>query len=143
MADEEVVVYWDASAVLSALFQDDHSEEALAWSRQHGVHLLSSLGWAEVYAVIARIHRERAMADVLVQAAREALESGPWRLLTISPHPDLAKSLAAKWPLRGADLWHLALAKAVHAQLPELVLLTFDSRLNAAAIGEGLAPPGA
>jgi hypothetical protein len=35
-----------------------------------------------------------------------------------------------KWPLRGADLWHPATAKNLLNELPELVLLTFDSSLE-------------
>lgn len=135
----KVVVYWDASAILSALFQDSNSEEAQAWSRREGIHLVSSLSLAEVYAVISRIRRDRLLAGVMVDAALEALEEGPWRRLNLSPDWDRLKTLAGKWPLRGADLWHLATAKTMQADLPELILLTFDSRLKAAARGEGLA----
>ncbi|MGC8486111.1 MAG: hypothetical protein ACP5O6_10865, partial [Candidatus Baltobacteraceae bacterium] len=46
---------------------------------------------------------------------------------------------AARYPLRGADLWHLALAVDLAEELPELRLLTFDSVLDAAARAEGLA----
>ena len=35
---------------------------------------------------------------------------------------------------------HLAMAKALQVDIPELMLLTFDERLRAAAEGEGLAP---
>lgn len=51
MAREPVVLYWDSSAVLSALFRDRHSAEAIAWSRRQGVHLLTTLAWAEAHAV--------------------------------------------------------------------------------------------
>jgi hypothetical protein len=46
--------------------------------------------------------------------------------------------LATKWPLRGADLWHLAAAKSLQTELPELAFLSFDLKLAAAAKGEGL-----
>ena len=49
------------------------------------------------------------------------------------------KALASKWPLRGADLWHLATAKTLQKDLPELTVLTFDNRLYVAALGEKLA----
>ncbi len=132
------VAYWDASAVLSALFHDQHSQVASAWAHTPGIHLLSSLGWAEVHAVISRIQRERVLTEVLVQAAKDVLESGPWRLLNIDPRSDIIEKTAAKWPLRGAGLWHLAACLNLHDQLPELILLTFDSRLHAAAAGEGV-----
>jgi len=97
-------VYWDSSAVLSALFRDRHSDEASQRARGTDVHFLSTLTWAEVYAMIARMERERVLAKVLVAAAREALEGGPWRRLNAVPDWKLVRSLSSKWPLRGADL---------------------------------------
>jgi uncharacterized protein len=132
-------VYWDSSAVLSALFRDGHSTEASKRARGSEVHFLSTLAWAEVHAVIARIERERVLAKVLVAAAREALEEGPWRHLNAVPDWKLVRRLSSKWPLRGADLWHLAVAKSVQTELPELTFMSFDARLTAAAHGEGLA----
>lgn len=133
-----VVIYWDASAVLSALFKDKHSDEAINWSRREGIHLLSSLACAEVYAVISRIRREGLLPGVLINAACESLGEGPWRRLNLIPDWDKIKSLSQKWPLRGANLWHLAAAKTLQKRLPELRLLTFDNRLSVAAMGEGL-----
>lgn len=68
----------------------------------------------------------------------ESLEEGPWRRLYLTPDWDEFKSLAHKWPLRGADLWHLATAKTLQKRIPEFYLLTFDNRLMVAAMGEGL-----
>jgi hypothetical protein len=89
--------------------------------------------------VIARLERERAMIPVLVDDARETLERGPWRRVNVSPEWGLARALSRKWPLRGASLWHLCAAKTLHAELPELRLLSFDTRLAISAQGEGLA----
>ncbi|MDQ7859067.1 MAG: PIN domain-containing protein [Armatimonadota bacterium] len=133
------VLYWDSSAVLSLLFQDAHSRRAAAAVRKSAVHLLSTLAWAEVHAVIARARRERALADVLIDAAREALDRGPWRRANISPEWGMVREMASRWALRGADLWHLCAAKTLKADLPELELLTFDARLRAAARAERLA----
>lgn len=135
----EVVLYWDSSAVLSALFKDRYSEQAARWAGRSGVHLLSALAWAEVQAVVARIEREHVLTEVLVRAAREALEQGPWRRLNASPEWNLVRALSSKWSLRSADLWHLGTAKSLQSELPELRILTFDTRLAAAAGGEGLA----
>lgn len=132
-------VYWDSSAILSTLFRDRHSDEASRRADGSGVHFLSTLAWAEVQAVIARVRRERALVRVLVDAAREVLEGGPWRRLNVSPDWKVVRDLSIKWPLRGADLWHLAVAKSLQTELPELILLSFDARLAAAAEGEGLA----
>ncbi len=134
----QFVIYWDASTVLSALFKDSRSEETLKWSRKQGVHLISTLAYAEICAVISRIKRERLLADVLVDAAFEALERGPWRHLNIGAEWERVKALSLKWPLRGADLWHLATAKMLQEQIPELILFTFDKKLRIAAKGEHL-----
>ncbi len=92
--------------------------------------------------MLDRIRRERLLTDLLIDAALEALETGPWRNLKMSPGAAETKELAQKWPLRGADLWHLAAAKTLQQHLPELSLLTFDQRLYAAASGENLALQG-
>jgi predicted nucleic acid-binding protein len=136
------VVYWDSSAVLSSLFADAHSEQAIGWSRRDAVHLLSSLAHAETVAVIARLEREQHLPKALSESARDALARGPWRRLMVLPEWDLVDEMATKWPLRGADLWHLATALTLQRELPSLGLLTFDTRLAAAASGTGLDVPG-
>jgi len=93
---------------------------------------------AETHAVINRVARERLLADVLIKAALDALADGPWRYINISPDQREIVKLAAKWSLRGADLWHLAMAITLQRDLPELSLLTFDNRLQTAAQGEKL-----
>jgi hypothetical protein len=133
-----VAVYWDSSSVLSVLFKDTHSKEALTEFRKNGVHLISTLGYTEVCAVISRIKREKLVADILIDVAFKALKTGPWRHLNIWPEWEKLRALSQKWSLRGTHLWHLASAKALQNQIPELTILTFDSRLVIAAKGEGL-----
>ncbi len=135
---EVLPIYWDASAILSVLFEDSQSAYAQNWARRDGFHFISTLSYTETCAVIARMRRDRLVADVLAEAAMEALDQGPWRRLNMGPQWVEVSRLALKWPLRGADLWHLATAKGLQEQLPELVLLTFDDKLAAAAQGEGL-----
>ena len=130
------IIYWDSSALLSALFQDAHSEDAVKKSRSPGIHMISSLAYSEVCAVLARLKRERLLADVLVSAAFESLDSGPWRQLSMQPDRKLLKSLAGRRSLRGAELWHLGLVLTLHEQLPEIRLLTYDSRLKKAGEAE-------
>jgi len=102
------------------------------------VHLISSLGYSEACAVLATIKRSGFLTDILVNAAFEVLETGPWRRIHLSPAWGDLHDLCTKWPLRGGDLWHLAVAKRVQQELPELSLFTFDERLKRAADGEGL-----
>lgn len=133
------VIYWDASALLSALFLDAHSERAHEAARLQGAHLMSTLAFAEVRAVIARRRRDRLLPRSLAESALETVRTGPWRRILLSPRWDAIKDLADRWPLRGVDLWHLALAKAVREDRPDAQMLTFDDRLLTAARGEGLA----
>jgi predicted nucleic acid-binding protein len=133
------VVYWDASALLSVLFRDRYSDQATEVTRRPLTHLVSTLGWAEVMAVIARLERERALPAVLAVSARELVRTGPWRRLALQPDWAALDELARRWPLRGADLWHLATAATLSRELPGLQLLTFDGRLTAASHGLGLA----
>ncbi len=137
--ENAAVVYWDSSAILSALFKDRHSEEALARARRRDVHLLSTLAWAEVHAVIARMGRERVLAAALLSNARQLLDEGSWRRVNASPDWLLVRDLATRRALRGSDLWHLAAAKTLQLELPELTLLSFDARLASAARETGLA----
>jgi predicted nucleic acid-binding protein len=120
------------------LFSDEHSAEASRRARSAGTHLMSSLAWSETLAVIARIERERFLGATLVEASRDMLNDGPWRQINVTPTWSIVEGLARTWPLRGADLWHLAAAKTLHAELPELTIVTFDERLAAAARSEGL-----
>jgi predicted nucleic acid-binding protein len=134
--DEYSVVYWDSSGILSVLFEDAHSKKVLRWLRKKGIHLISSLGYAEVCAVISRLKREKMLSSVFSEAALDTITAGPLRHLNIRPERKWIVSLSAKWPLRGADLWHLAAAKTLGEQIPEIILLTLDDRMRAAAAGE-------
>jgi hypothetical protein len=84
------VIYWDPSAVLSALFTDTHSKAA------KGVHFISTLTFTEVAAVISRKQRERILADSLSQAAFEVPANGPWRRISNLPDWEMIRSLFAK-----------------------------------------------
>jgi predicted nucleic acid-binding protein len=134
----QVVLYWDASAVLSALVEDVHTTSARRRLRDRGQHLLSSLACAEVVAVLSRLGREGTFPRGSTDTASESLQRGPWRWLAAVPTAQDCARLAARHPLRGADLWHLALAVSMRDELPELRLLTFDAALARAAEEEGV-----
>lgn len=138
MAETSSVFYWDTSALLSRFFTDNHSGIAQKWAQTEALHLLSSLAHAEASAVIARMTREGVLEPALSETIRTVMKNGPWRVLNGLPDRIVVAELSRKWPLRGADLWHLALAVSLKNDLPEIKLLTFDDRLLAAADGEGL-----
>lgn len=138
MSEQLAVIYWDSSALLSYLFKDRYSDIALEKARQKGVHLLTTLTIAEVYTVISRIQRERLLPELRIDSIFDVLEYGPWSRLNIVPDIISLRELAVKWPLRGAGLWHLATAKTLQREFPELMILTFDRELAHASKGEKL-----
>jgi predicted nucleic acid-binding protein len=138
MADALQVVYWDTSAILSALFIDNHSEKARRWGAGPAVHLVSSLAHAEACAVTWRMARDGVVPESLAAATINAIEQGIWRQINAVPDWTIVSNLAQRTTLRGADLWHLGLAATLRHDLPELRMLTFDARLQEAACHEDL-----
>lgn len=133
MATEEArgVVYWDASALLSVLIADRHTQDARHWLHGGHVHLVSSLAFAEVVAVLGRIARSLQGGAAAAAEAREILLGGPWRWVNAQPDRAIIERSAAGSSLRGADLWHFSLYQTLRETLPELQLLTFDKALLA------------
>lgn len=134
MLDESL--YWDTSALVSLLTEDLHSRHAIAARTPRYRHCISSLTVSEVFAVIYRTkaHGYINVAQQFLQEIRE----GFWTLLHAHPEANLLMTLAAKHSLRGADLWHLAAAHGLHAEIPELRVITFDEQLARACREEGL-----
>jgi predicted nucleic acid-binding protein len=132
------VIYWDASAILSSLVEDDHTDQAQEWLKKRGAHVVSTLSYAEVLAVFARLRRFGVVSEKLVDRSLEGLERGPWQRLDLQPDWGDIRSLASQWSLRGADLWHLSTAMGLRRETGEMTLLTFDKRLRLAAQGAGL-----
>jgi predicted nucleic acid-binding protein len=138
MPETSTVIYWDSSAILSLLFKEGNSRKAKVIAERHALHLLSTLAYAEVNAVISRTIREHILTETLTQSVHEILDRGLWRRISISPEWPVIRRLGVKHSLRGADLWHLATAMTLKREFPELWLLTFDQRLKAAADLEGI-----
>ena len=133
MPDLPEVLYWDSSAVISALFRDANTKRAKTAAEREVLHLLTTLAYAEVAAVLSRMRRENMLTEILFQSAHEVLDRGPWRRISVSPGWAIIRDLANEHSLRGADLWHLAAAVSLTDDFPELSLLTFDQQLLTAA----------
>jgi len=133
------VIYWDASAILSALVEDDHTDQAQECLKERGAHVVSTLCYAEVLAVFERLRRSGVVSEKLVNRSLEGLERGPWQRLDLQPDWGDIRSLSSQWSLRGADLWHLSTAMGLRREIGEMTLFTFDKRLHQAAQGAGLA----
>ncbi len=138
MSDRLAVIYWDSTALFSYLFKDEYSDIAQEKARQSGVHLVTTLAIAEVCTVISRVQREQMVSDLLAHSLFDILEYGPWSKLNIVPDTMSLRELAGKWALRGTELWHLATAKTLQKEFPELMILTFDRELARASKGEEL-----
>lgn len=139
--EKEAYLYWDAPAILAALIKEARSSAVLKWAGKEGLHLISSLAYAEVVAVIDRMERERLLTRVLAESAYQAMLEGPWRFIHFCPSRKQVDLFRGQYPLRGADLWHLALAKALESEIPGLKILTFDKKLAKAAESESIATP--
>ncbi len=135
-----VALYWDATAILSAIAEDRHSTVARRRLAAAGPHLVSSLAFTEVCAVLTRLARDHHLSARHLRLAISSLRARPWSALHLEPDRRLAADLASRHALRGADLWHLAAAATLTTELPGLELITFDAGLASAAHVEGLAP---
>src|SRR5260370_33074122 len=102
------------------------------------MHLPATLGWAEAFAVHGRLAPDRSLPTVLADTARDVVTNGPWRRLSLQPAWKAIEGLAVRWPVRGADLWHLAAAATLRRELPPLQMIPFDSRLALASPRIGL-----
>ena len=137
----EAPIYWDTSAVLSALIEDPHSRKASALLRSAAPKLLSTLAFAEAQSVLARLEHEGEIRPRDRRRAALSLLAAPWLRYEGQPRRELLTELAARTRLRGADLWHLATVLTACEELPELRFLTFDRALAAAAAAEGIVAP--
>ena len=134
-----MVIYWDASAILSILVEDSHSKKAIRIEKQDGIHLASTLGVAETFAVLKRMNYENMLPEILYESAFESFEKSVIRKINTQPDWKVLRKLSSKYVLKGADLWHLAAVKTIQTELPEVEILTFDRQLMAAAEKEEVA----
>ncbi len=137
MTPQSLTLYWDSSAIVLALTPGPDHEVAQRLAMRPGTHVMSSLALAEVLAAIHRLRRDGDTSTAAV--ALDEVQRPPWKRIQESPDSGVLQEMAAKWALRGADLWHLALARTLQHEQPALRLLSFDRRLAEAATGEGLA----
>lgn len=140
MADVQAF-YWDSSALLSVLVEDAHTRTAREISKRPGLHLVSSLAYAEASAVLHRLVRQDILTNREAARLLDGLEHGPWRHSPASPARHVLRSLNGRHPLRGADLWHLALLLTLARDHHPFALVSYDRRLIDAALAEGTALP--
>lgn len=124
------VLYWDSSAILSCLVADVHSEQAKKQLVHSGLHLVSSLGQAEVLAVLRRIEKTNPSFKTPIKQAREMFLGDCWAWTTVQPKVQDIESLSKQYTLRGADLWHAAAFLELRRTVLPLTMVTFDRELQ-------------
>lgn len=142
------LVYFDASAFVKLLVEEDGSDLADTLWDACDAALSSRLSYPEVRAALAASHRNADLttADLATAVAQWEVLWGSTRAVELTPQLERsAGELASEHALRGADALHLAsaLACAVHPETPpldsqELVMAVWDRRLHAGAAAAGL-----
>lgn len=133
------LVYFDSSALVKLVVEDDGSEVASALWDGCDAALSSRLAYPEVRAALAAAHRDQDLDEVgFTEATRDWEEF--WeaaRKVELSPTVERhAGELAARHALRGADAVHLASALAVGSR--ELIVAVWDRRLHRGVVAEQL-----
>ncbi len=142
LADENVRIYVDSSALAKLYLPEPESERVDAFLRGRTDLMLSELAITEVISAVARRTREGVLTREQALEVRAALladaASGSFERLQMDPpvHRDAERLLmSADSPmLRTLDALHVALATSG----PATHVLTFDRRMREAALQAGL-----
>jgi len=136
-------VYFDASALVKLVVDEQGSELAAALWDGCDAALTSRLAYPEVCAALAAACRNHQLSTTQHELARTNWErfwnaTRPIELTVDVAH--LAGELARDHALRGSDAVHLASALAL--EVDDLVIAVWDRRLHdgAMAVGMGVAP---
>jgi predicted nucleic acid-binding protein len=140
-----VIAYFDTSALIKLVIAEAGAEQArLLWEQASEI-VVSRLAWPEALAALAAARRGQRLTDATYAAAVGVFRSCFARCTVVSVADHLverAAELAAGYDLRAADAIHLATALA--ALEADSVFITWDKRLQQAALQAGLvtAPAG-
>ncbi|MBX3313699.1 MAG: type II toxin-antitoxin system VapC family toxin [Actinobacteria bacterium] len=135
-----MLVYFDSSALVKLLVEEDGSDVAAALWDGCDAALSSRLAHPEVSAALAAAHRNHHLDDGQLRRCLHTW-SRFWSAMRSVELTEVVEGHAARLAvghaLRGADAVHLASALAVDD--PALVVAVWDRRLRAGVIGEDLA----
>lgn len=128
------VVYFDSSALIKLVVEEEGSDIASALWDGCDAAVSSRLAYPEVCAALAAAHRSHDLTD-----SDHAIASRDWEVFWAATRPvELspgierdAGDLARTYALRGADAVHLASALAIGPS--DLVIAVWDRRLQSAA----------
>jgi predicted nucleic acid-binding protein len=136
-----VIVYFDSSAFVKLLVEEDGTDLAVAMWDGCDAAISSRLAYPEVRAALAAASRNHDITSAELRAARSDWDAY-WSAvrpieLTAAVEQD-AGTLAQRHGLRGPDAVHLASAAA--ARHLDLVVAVWDRRLHEGVRAAGLAP---
>ena len=134
------LVYFDTSAFVKLVVEEDGSELAAQLCDGSDAALSSRPAYPEVRAALAAAGRNHDVDDADLDRAEQAWEQywAATRRVELTPAVERhAGQLARAHGLRGADAVHLASALAVGAT--HLVVAVWDQSLHAGALALGLA----
>ncbi|MGD9797812.1 MAG: PIN domain-containing protein [Microbacteriaceae bacterium] len=133
------LAFWDSSALVKLLVEETGTKVAVALWDGSTALVASRLVLPEVSAALAAATRARRLDEARARAARTEWRRYVAALDLLDLTADLAArgaDLAAAHDLSGAEAVHLAAALALREA--ELVAVTWDRRLAAAARAEGI-----
>jgi predicted nucleic acid-binding protein len=135
--------YLDTSALIKRFVDERGTPLVQAILAREGLFATANIAYAEVYAGLARRHRERDLSPAEYAGACRQFEhdwQGCLRVDLSGPVLDVARQLIQRHPLKGFDAIHLASAYRLHTELGEAItFVAADNRLLRAAEAEGLA----
>ena len=143
-----MIVYFDTSAYVKLIIEEDGSPLVRAWFSQAGRAISSVITYAETMSTLGRRDAEERQADSPLHEWTAQLEERWRRTVAVPVAERLAGRLALSRRLRGMDAVQLAAAMTLreHMRLgvpgAEVVVAAFDRRLLEAAEHEGFATLG-
>jgi hypothetical protein len=135
------VKFWDASAVVPLLLDEDTSEAVGALKRADPLMAVSWLTVVECGSAIARAEHEQMLDQDEAAAAFTRLDNLARGWIEVEPTSDvrdIARRLLRAYRLRTGDAIQVASATLAAERRPAtLELVTLDDRLETAALKEG------
>jgi uncharacterized protein len=140
------VRFWDASAIIPLVINEDGSSRVKGWLARDPEVVVWTLTRVELLSAIARRRREKPEASAILMAARRDLLrvwEGWSEITAIDIARRHAERLVETHPLRAADAMQLAAALIAADNEPiGLEFVTLDSNLANAADREGFSVLG-
>jgi predicted nucleic acid-binding protein len=132
------VLYFDASALVKLLVDEQGSDTAAALWDAADLVACSPLGHVEVQAALAAAHRAGRLSAEDHRTQVSSWTEGYWPAVAqvplTAPTADRAGEVATRAALRGADAVHVTSAETV----PEVIMVAWDQRLRSGAAACGL-----